>query len=80
MKNCHECVHHYSPSPSGRGRGEGQVGPWRALAGLMLPYADVKTAIGMAIKKVCGEMCPGPEGSRVVDVWVLGLAEEREIQ
>jgi hypothetical protein len=46
----------------------------------MLPYADVKTAIGMAIKKVCGEMCPGPEGSRVVDVWVLGLAEEREIQ
>jgi hypothetical protein len=38
----------YSPSPFGRGRGEGQVEVGRALAGPILPYAEVKTAIGRA--------------------------------
>jgi hypothetical protein len=37
----------YSPSPFGRGRGEGQVEAGRALAGPMLPYADVKTAVSV---------------------------------
>jgi hypothetical protein len=33
------------PPLSGSGRGEGQVEPGRALAGPMLPYAEVKTAL-----------------------------------
>jgi hypothetical protein len=36
----------YSPSASGRGRGEGQIGAGRILAGPMLLYANVKTALG----------------------------------
>jgi hypothetical protein len=38
----------YSPSPSGRGRGEGQRDAGRGLAGAILPYADVQTAIGLS--------------------------------
>jgi hypothetical protein len=37
---------HYSSSPSGRGRGEGQRAVGRVLACVILPYAEVKTAIG----------------------------------
>ena len=36
---------HYSPSPSGRGQGEDEGEDGRALAGPMLPDAEVKTAV-----------------------------------
>jgi hypothetical protein len=36
----------YSPSPSRRGKGEGQEEPGRTRAEPILPYAEVKTALG----------------------------------
>jgi hypothetical protein len=36
----------YSPFPSGRGQGEGQEEPRRARVEPILPYAEVKTALG----------------------------------
>jgi hypothetical protein len=40
----------YSPSPSGRGRGEGRREAWRRHAGAILPYVEMKTAIGGCIR------------------------------
>jgi hypothetical protein len=35
------------PSPSGKGRGEGPIEPGRVHAGTTLPYAHVKSALGV---------------------------------
>jgi hypothetical protein len=56
---------HYSPSPAGRGRGERLIELRRALAGLRLPYANVKTAIGEAEQGSPGGM-RGPQVSHAI--------------
>jgi hypothetical protein len=39
----------YSPSPCGRGQGEGRMEVAKALAGLIIPHAHVKTGLRMII-------------------------------
>jgi hypothetical protein len=50
----------YSPTPSGRGRSEGRRAARKALAGAILPYAEVKTAIGGGTPSSYGSLYSSP--------------------